>query len=308
MQTKTSIPRRLRLLSDSSSVVPGFTLIELLVVIAIIAILAAILLPALSAAKERAKRSQCVNNLRQVGVGIFVYTSDNADTMPTFHWRPQNADYTYELFRYAPQDVYPPTFTLGPYNLGTLWASKIISEGKLFYCPSNQKYVNFIYETYTVKAQWPCGIDLAAAAAAGNGNPDWVRAGYSYFPQSRNTMSLHDLAVNAGALVPQWPSYNVAGNDPTLKSWACVPYFKQSAMDQSKAMVTDVIYSKLDAMAHKEGGNPAGLNALFGDGHVKWQGVKNVTDAFDPNLWAAIGAGGTAAGDNLSYVMSLWHP
>jgi prepilin-type N-terminal cleavage/methylation domain-containing protein/prepilin-type processing-associated H-X9-DG protein len=70
----------------------GFTLIELLVVIAIIAILAALLLPALAKAKAKAKQTACINNLRQIGIGLVLYLNDDkaypgcVATLPDYHY------------------------------------------------------------------------------------------------------------------------------------------------------------------------------------------------------------------------------
>ncbi len=268
----------------------AFTLIELLVVIAIIAILAALLLPALSASKEKAKRSSCVNNLRQIGIAWTMYSGD-FNLMPPPHWpgftdnhSASSAWRTSEAYR-----VNPGTGQItsgsdgagipdGPWNLGVLFASQNCPNAQVFYCPS-QTSAKWTYAYYSTSFPWPS----TTAASADNE----VRTAYNYVPQSTVLQS-----IGGGRLGPA-----VATNINDL--------------DQTKSIMTDLIQN-WGVIPHKVSSGASGLNALFSDSHVSFQSATKNPQAFQQSLWGTSGSGNEISESpnqpNFRYVMSLWQP
>lgn len=209
----------------------AFTLIELLVVIAIIAILASILFPVFARARENARRTSCISNLKQMGLATMQYTQDYDEGLPVSLYSVPNG-YNYpDGKEWWPDTLYWPQM-IYPYH----------KSSQVFFCPSSPD------SNRTDPRRLNYGANEVVIAYPATSTPLKVAAIIS--PASTYMMmDASDIRIN-----------------PTHANAAVSPYYLPGLGEASGSCPTTINNYK-DCMSGRHFG---GVSVAFADGHVKW--------------------------------------
>jgi prepilin-type N-terminal cleavage/methylation domain-containing protein/prepilin-type processing-associated H-X9-DG protein len=207
----------------------AFTLIELLVVIAIIAILAAMLLPALSKAKEKAQAIACVNNLRQCGIANQLYVGDSEDRLPYAHLPGlANSDSNSWMV------LLTPYLKQGNFSSGTSTENSDFAKA-VYTCATRQKEAlntDPQLNPPTGPSPWKISYGMNSATAIGANGTDVVDQGGFQFTGSAKlggvlrpteTFLISDVAWDSGYVAMPWKNgfftrWNFINNRPIYRA------------------------------------------------------------------------------------------